>query len=483
MKSITTQPKTAFVHSIKAVAVLLLLSMSISATAQCPLAPYFTVSHTQNNGIVSWHDSSTVTGIQNPQYTLDWGDGSTENTNVYYNPTLSHAYITPATYTICLTITDSLDQSCTNTYCDAVVVTTSGATCSGYFVYNVSMSSDSIGVVSFNDIVVGAASSFHWDFGDGATDSVHHPNHTYANNGDYIVCFTASNPNSACNFTWCDTVSVSLCGASFSYANGSTAGDIDFTIHTQSGSADTYLWNFGDGGTSILANPSHAYASNGYYNVCVTVSSSTDACVYTTCQAVSINTITLCDASFAVEQDSVTASHFWIWNTSNNNANAFYHWDFGDGDTSNLQYPSHNYATAGPYLLCLTVTANGGSCTNTFCDTLQAVFRGSSPLSMSVILQGSLGIQEQSSGIANLTAYPNPAQDITAIDYSVSHTTVVELVVVDVLGNRVALLEKEQKQAGDYSTKWNVQGIANGIYFLKLKTDGQEMVKKVIVTH
>ena len=29
----------------------------------------------------------------------------------------------------------------------------------------------------------------------------------------------------------------------------------------------SYQWTFGDGGSSVLNNPSHAYAANGTYNV------------------------------------------------------------------------------------------------------------------------------------------------------------------------------------------------------------------------
>jgi hypothetical protein len=36
-------------------------------------------------------------------------------------------------------------------------------------------------------------------------------------------------------------------------------------------------------------------------------------------------------------------------------------WDFGDGNTSNIQNPSHTYAAAGPYSVKLTVTNAGGS--------------------------------------------------------------------------------------------------------------------------
>ncbi len=47
-------------------------------------------------------------------------------------------------------------------------------------------------------------------------------------------------------------------------------GTIDFTCLTQG--VDTWLWDFGDGNTSTLENPTHSYAANGTYTVTLTVS-------------------------------------------------------------------------------------------------------------------------------------------------------------------------------------------------------------------
>lgn len=46
-------------------------------------------------------------------------------------------------------------------------------------------------------------------------------------------------------------------------------------------------------------------------------------------------------------------------------------WDFGDGNTSTLQNPSHTYAASGNYLVCLTVTNNCGT-TDQLCFTVSA---------------------------------------------------------------------------------------------------------------
>lgn len=64
---------------------------------------------------------------------------------------------------------------------------------------------------------------------------------------------------------------------------------------------------------------------------------------------------------------NITGGLINFTNTSQNSPTAF-HWDFGDGDTSDLQNPSHSYSANGAYYVCLTAANASGS--NTFCDSV-----------------------------------------------------------------------------------------------------------------
>lgn len=68
-----------------------------------------------------------------------------------------------------------------------------------------------------------------------------------------------------------------------------TGGVINFT-NTTSGSGNTYLWDFGDGNNSTSISPSHTYASNNTYNVCLYVTS-VDGCTTVACQNVSVTNV------------------------------------------------------------------------------------------------------------------------------------------------------------------------------------------------
>src|SRR5207244_1691484 len=102
-----------------------------------------------------------------------------------------------------------------------------------------------------------------WDFGDGNTDSAQNPIHTYPINGTYNVTLTVYD---SCNNTNSIIQAVNTCNGfivDFSFTiNGNT---ILFSDSTE-GFPASWSWNFGDGDSSHLQNPSHSYTNGGVYN-------------------------------------------------------------------------------------------------------------------------------------------------------------------------------------------------------------------------
>lgn len=74
-----------------------------------------------------------------------------------------------------------------------------------------------------------------------------------------------------------------------SFTKSITGSMVSFTnTSSTTGSTTSSLWDFGDGNTSILANPTHTYASIGTYTVCLTV---TDSCATdSSCMLVNLQT-------------------------------------------------------------------------------------------------------------------------------------------------------------------------------------------------
>lgn len=65
--------------------------------------------------------------------------------------------------------------------------------------------------------------------------------------------------------------------------------------------------------------------------------------------------------------------------------------------------------------------------------------------------------------------FPNPFNPSTIINYSVPVTAFVTLKVYDILGNEIAVLVNETKQAADYQINFNASELKSGIYFYQLR--------------
>ncbi len=78
--------------------------------------------------------------------------------------------------------------------------------------------------------------------------------------------------------------------------------------------------------------------------------------------------------------------------------------------------------------------------------------------------------------------YPNPFNPTTAISYRLPAFSSVELVVYNLLGEKVRTLVKERQEAGTYSLTFNAAGLASGVYVYRLKTsNGIVLTKKMLL--
>ena len=77
--------------------------------------------------------------------------------------------------------------------------------------------------------------------------------------------------------------------------------------------------------------------------------------------------------------------------------------------------------------------------------------------------------------------YPNPFNPATTIRFSVPRESFVTLKVYDNTGTLVTTLVNESKPAGEHSVSFNAAGLASGIYFYRLETEGTAIAKKMIL--
>ena len=79
-----------------------------------------------------------------------------------------------------------------------------------------------------------------------------------------------------------------------------------------------------------------------------------------------------------------------------------------------------------------------------------------------------------------LGTYPNPAQSRATVRYALPERQEVSLTLYDVLGRQVRTLVRGE-QAGRHKRRVDVGNLASGVYFLRLRTEGQTRTQKLTV--
>lgn len=256
----------------------------------------------------------------------------------------------------------------------------------------------------------------------------------------------------------------------------------------------TYLINWGDG--TMNASGDHAYTAAGTYQVCIILSDA-NGCTSTACDSVVIDangTVNPpvgpgpCEAGFwvlqAYEIDSLNPNGgatpipnvLWVWNLSSGSGNFQFLWSFGDGTSSTDAFPTHVYASGGPYTLCLTMWDNTG-CTSTYCDEVSVdadgIFTGLAPeqahersaFTIQVINELPTGIGAQPA-ISELSAWPNPAQETLQIAFSSSMRGSQSVQVIDLNGRTVMQLNTPVA-SGSNRASLPIGGLQPGMYLLR----------------
>lgn len=227
--------------------------------------------------------------------------------------------------------------------------------------------------VQFTDTSIGDPTSWQWDFeDDGTVDSTEeNPAFTFTTPGTYTIRLTVANART--NDSKVETAFVRVLGpvvADFTQSgtNGAPPFGVTFT-DTSTELPDSWAWDFGDGGSSTVQNPSHTYNSVGTYTVTLTATGPGGAGAVTKTDLISV--------SFAPPSVTVLASPtsgtapvavaFSLTNSGGPISSIS--WSFGDpgsgANTSTSATPSHTYATAGNFTVTLNVSGPGGVSSDT----------------------------------------------------------------------------------------------------------------------
>lgn len=241
---------------------------------------------------------------------------------------------------------------------------------------------DTVSACTPHEIVISnqsiGADTCHWDFGDGTNLTSPGPKivHTYVNPGPGIKTFTLK--LRVVNKEGCSdeierevTVYPEISGA-FLFSTDEGCSPFEVVFQNNSSGAATYLWDFGDGGTSTEKDPVHLYDKNlmdhdTSYHVKM-LATSAELCRDSAEMDVLIHPYI--EAAFTVE-DIVGCDPFVVTIKNQSFGATTYSWSFGDGkpgsSTSAAEFThiyENNGTTTATYTLRL-IVENAQGCSDT----------------------------------------------------------------------------------------------------------------------
>ena len=303
-----------------------------------------------------------TSGVEYVEYNWDMGDGT-----IYDGEVVIHVYDQPGTYNIVLTVTDlacQIDSIATQEITILPTIVSDFSVLDADF--NILQNNLGCAPFELNFQNNSGGTEFIWDFGNGSPpQSDFEPAVVFVDPGIYEITLIVNDPLS-CNLSDTSSIVIEVFEtnyllADFSYTGNCTDSLFVFTNTGTSGlSADSYFWDFGDGSTTTIENPIHPYTNSGVYQVTLFVND-TGFCSIpdTTSMAVQVleNTIFLADFEFTANcNDSLV---FFENNGSLGLPPNNYFWNFGDGNTANIENPINNYLADGTYIVSLIVTDTG----------------------------------------------------------------------------------------------------------------------------
>ncbi len=172
--------------------------------------------------------------------------------------------------------------------------------------------------------------------------------------GTYVV--TAS--DGSCTDSDSALVSPAIGSPSAAFVTNANCSSLNVQFTDQStitgGVITSYAWDFGDGTTSALQNPTHPYSATGDYPVQLIVTSGT-GCIDTLIQTLHLS-LNAANAIFSFANGCIGSQVNFTNQSTSLSAINNWMWYFGDGTTSTVSDPAHSYATSGAFNTSLVVT-------------------------------------------------------------------------------------------------------------------------------
>src|SRR6266540_461551 len=296
-----------------------------------------------------------------PPYSYSWsfGDGST---GMGSSP--QHTYSSTGTLTVALTVKDNGSPQQTTTSQQSLTVSGAPPPLTASFAYSPS-SIQARQPVTFTASAGGGTSpfTFSWSFGEGSAGTGSPVTHTYSSAGSYTTALTVKD-SSIPQQTATSQKAVSATSPpppisaifTVSPSSADVGQSISFTAFASGGAPPySYSWSYGDGSAGTGLQVTHTYNSDGNYQVTLTVADSLGN-TGTGVSPVVIGTAPLQDGfTYSPTSPQPSDSINFTASARGGNPPYSYSWDFGNGASASGVSATYSYASAGSYVVTLTV--------------------------------------------------------------------------------------------------------------------------------
>ncbi len=311
----------------------------------------FTTANLCQNQATSFTNNSTIGSTSIQSWNWDFGDGNTDSLGG--DGYVEHQYSSSGSKFIKLLITDAYGCKANISKFITIEVVPNAA-----FTFSTACVYDSLSFTNSSSIASGSIAQYAWTWGDTQiTNTVSSAliRHRYAHSGYKTVDLLATS-NKGC----IDTATLQL----YVKPKPDVAADLPNICFKDSvyfmdlssidsGSLTSWIWDFGDGGGSFSQNAAHKYDTVGAYPVKLVVNSSW-GCKDSLLKQFTVNSNPI--AGIGVSSPCLNDSVQLIDSTTMAFGSVYrWHWQKGDGDTSDLQNPKHKYTDTGLYTLKLYV--------------------------------------------------------------------------------------------------------------------------------
>ncbi len=309
------------------------------ALTEMPTAGFTTSAATGCKPFTVMYMDNSSDNVQSWNWTFE---GGTPSTSTDQNPTVT--YNDAGTFDVSLTVTNA---SGTDMISDVDYITVGEAPVADY---DFTIIGNQVELINNT-----AGTTAAWTVSDGSSYATNTTTHTFASNGNFTITLVVSNDCGSDEVTF--DVSIAAYPVAGFGINGNATGCVPYTVDftNSSDAGSTYAWIFegGSPATSTDENPSVTYNTAGVYDVTMTVSNQYGDDMMVMTDAITINDVPTGMFSSAVMGSVVDF-------TSSVSGATSYLWDFGDGNSSTLQDPSHSYQNPDNYTVTLKVSNDCG---------------------------------------------------------------------------------------------------------------------------